>query len=81
MISHKQSGLMCPPGASYPAGENEMTNRYSYDDVARDFNLWGQCVDPHATMTEEEFNSMTLEEKIALLRKLFGDEQAEEEDL
>ena len=55
--------------------------RYSYDDIARDLNLWGVYVDPHGLMTEAEFNSMSLEERIALLQKLFGPEQAEEEDL
>ena len=53
----------------------------TYWDIATDFDLWGAYVDPYATMTKEDFDNMLPEEKIALLRKLFGDEQAEEEDL
>ena len=57
-----------------------MATRYSYDDIARDFSLWGEYADPHGIMSEEDFDSMTVEEKIELLQKLFGNEEVEEED-
>jgi len=52
----------------------------TYEDIARDFNLWGEYVDPHGVMSEEDFDSMTVEEKIDLLKKLFGNEEVEAED-
>ena len=57
-----------------------MPTRYSYEEVARDFNLWGTYADPHGVLTEEDFDSMTVEEKIELLKNLFGNEEVEEED-
>lgn len=56
-------------------------SRYSYEEIARDYGLWCTYVDPFSVMTEDEFNRMTLDEKIELQKRLFGDEQAEEEDI
>jgi hypothetical protein len=53
--------------------------RYSYEDIAMDYSLWATYVDPHATMTEETFNSMTLDEKIELQKRLFGPECQDED--
>ena len=55
-------------------------SRYSYEDIALNFSLWCTYVDPYATTTEEAFKSMTIEQKIALLQKLFGPEVQEEEE-
>ena len=46
----------------------------SYADIARDWNLWCDYVDPGATMTEAEFNSMTIDEKVDMQTNAFGEE-------
>ena len=39
--------------------------------LANNFELWGEYVDPDATMTEAEFDAMTEAEKIALIEEVF----------
>lgn len=41
--------------------------------IASDWNLWIEYVDPYATMTQEEFSGMTLEEKLKIINDAFGD--------
>ena len=40
-------------------------------EIASDFDLWGEYVDPHATMSEEEFDDGTVEERLTIIRELF----------
>lgn len=42
--------------------------------LANNFELWGEYVDPDATMTQEQFDALTEEEKIALVNEIFPDE-------
>ena len=38
-------------------------------EIARDFTLWGEYVDPDAT--EEEFDKMSIEEKVEFQREMW----------
>lgn len=51
-----------------------MSRKYSYTETATDWNLWTEYVDPEATMTEEEFNELSVEEKVAMQVQCFGQE-------
>lgn len=51
-----------------------MSNQYTYEQIAEDFALWGEFVDPNAEMTEEEFNSLSIEKKVQLQIEAFGEE-------
>lgn len=41
-------------------------------EIAEDFDLWGHYVDPDATMTREQFDALTVSEKIDIQREVFG---------
>lgn len=43
-------------------------------EIAADFKLWGEYVDTLATMTEEEFNAMSVEQKVWLQAEISGPE-------
>lgn len=47
---------------------------YTYKEIANNFDLWQEYVDPSNTMTEEDFDTMTEEEKIQHQAKAFGKE-------
>jgi hypothetical protein len=51
-----------------------MSHAYTYEQIAADFRLWGEYVDPNAAMSEEEFNALTAEQKVALQVEAFGEE-------
>lgn len=51
-----------------------MSSQYTYEQIAEDFALWGQFVDPNAEMTEEEFDALSTEEKVNLQVEAFGEE-------
>ena len=42
--------------------------------IIRSWDLWCEYVDPSATMTEAEFDAMTLEERRAFVVGCFGEE-------
>ena len=52
-----------------------MDDVLTYAAIASDLNLWGEYVDPEATMTEAEFEAMSVEEKIAVQIECFGEER------
>lgn len=52
----------------------------TYAQVASDYNLWGQYVDPQNTMTEEEFDNMSFEELLQMEIEIFGPEPEEEDE-
>lgn len=54
--------------------------RHTYNETASDFRLWQEFVDPDATMTESEFDAMTVDEKVALQIEAFGPEPKNDED-
>jgi hypothetical protein len=49
----------------------------TYNDIATNFRLWEEYVDPHATMTEAEFDDLTVEQRIAMMVECFGLEGAD----
>lgn len=46
----------------------------SYSQIASDFRLWGEYFDTSAEMSRDEFEAMSLVEKIALLESAFSAE-------
>lgn len=55
-----------------------MSQQHTYAEIAANWNLWIEFVDPNATMTREEFEALTVEQKIAMQADAFGPEQAAE---
>lgn len=54
-----------------------MAKNYTYEQIAEDFDLWGEYVDPNATMSEKEFDEMTTEDKVQMQVDMFGPEDSE----
>lgn len=54
--------------------EIKMSANHTYEQIAEQYSLWIEYVDPNAEMTEEEFNAMSTEEKVALQVEAFGEE-------
>ena len=48
-------------------------------EIANNWTLWQEYVDPSATMTREEFDAMPLAEKLQIQADCFGPEDTEEE--
>jgi hypothetical protein len=46
--------------------------RHSYADIAADWVLWIEHVDPHPAITRDEFDAMSLREKICIQEARFG---------
>lgn len=57
-----------------------MSKQYTYKEIAADRQLWMEYVDPSATMTEEEFEQMSIEERIKLQSDIWGKEVSDELD-
>jgi len=53
----------------YPANYN--ARHPTRTEVATDFSLWQEYVDPDGHMTEEEFNAMSIEEKVKFQREMW----------
>ena len=45
---------------------------HTHKELATDWDLWSDYVDPNATMTIDEFRAMTIDERIALIEETFG---------
>ena len=54
--------------------------RYTMTEIAEDYNLWGEYVDTQATMTEEQFDALSIEEKVQMQREMFPGDAAEEDE-
>jgi hypothetical protein len=59
--------------------KRKMSKQYTYEQIAENFDLWGEYVDPHATWTEEDFNEKTTEEKVEIQEEIWGKEETEQE--
>lgn len=46
----------------------------TYKEIAEDYDLWLECVDPDGLVSEGSFNSMSLADKIAKIEESFGPE-------
>lgn len=44
----------------------------TYAEIAADYRLWEEYVDPSALQTEEDFDAMTIEERIKFMVECFG---------
>ena len=51
-----------------------MNIKITYAEIANNWNLWIEYVDQDGTMTREEFDAMTADQKIALQVEAFGPE-------
>lgn len=51
-----------------------MSQQHTYEEIANDYRLWIEFVDVDASMTEEEFNALSTDEKIRLQVEAFGKE-------
>lgn len=49
-------------------------SKYTYAEIANNFELWGEYVDPNAVYSATQFNTMTQAEKIQLQVDSFGTE-------
>lgn len=49
-----------------------MSTQHTYEEIAEDFRLWGEYMDPSAEMTEEEFQALSTDEKVAMQVEAFG---------
>ena len=49
----------------------------TYREIAESFDLWGEYVDPAATMTRAEFDALTIDERINIITETFGRERSE----
>ena len=47
--------------------------------MAESFELWQEYFDVNAAMTEEEFNSLTVEEREAMIEESFGTDAEQNE--
>ena len=47
----------------------------NYEEIAKNFGLWGEYIDTDATMTIEEFDEMSVDEKITMIVDIWGDEE------
>jgi hypothetical protein len=54
--------------------EIRMSNAHTYEQIANDWHLWQEYVDQHATMTRDEFDGLTIEQKISIQVEAFGPE-------
>lgn len=55
-----------------------MTSKTTYKSNAQDIELWKEYVDPNAAMTDEEFYSMTVADKIEMQIDMFGPESTDD---
>ena len=44
----------------------------TYIEIASNYDAWQEYADPHAEGTREEFDAMTLYERISALETMFG---------
>jgi hypothetical protein len=51
----------------------------TYAECANSWSLWQEYVDPNATMTETEFDAMTIEDRMSMMVECFGPEQPDED--
>lgn len=57
-----------------------MSMRYTMAEIAEDYELWEEYVDPGATMTQQEFDELSVDEKIKIQREMFPGDAAEEDE-
>ncbi len=53
-----------------------MNAQVTYTEIATDWSLWNEFVNTDATMSRDEFDSLTTEQKVDLQVEAFGPEIA-----
>lgn len=48
--------------------------RYTYAEIASDYNLWREYVDPDGELSEAEFDALSLAETLKIMEECFGPE-------
>ena len=61
------------PYARLALGEKRPSKTPSRDEIAADWELWGEYVDPAGVMEREAWLAMTHSERVAMQQKVFGD--------
>ena len=56
-----------------------MSTKYTMAEIAEDYELWEEFVDPSANMTEAEFDALSTDEKVKMQREMFPYEAAAED--
>jgi hypothetical protein len=54
-------------------------NIRTYADTAASLDLWREYVDPDKAFSDEEFDAMSIDEKVAYQRETFGPEPTDAE--
>ena len=44
--------------------------KYTNIEIAEDFGLWAEYVDPMGVMTYDEFNNMSVKERLSIVERL-----------
>ena len=57
-----------------------MSKQHTMTEIADSYELWAEYVDPDATMTEAEFDKLTIEEKVTMQLEMFPYEAAGEDE-
>ena len=52
---------------------------HTHNEIASEWNLWLDYVDPVGTMAREDFDAMPMEQKIQIQVDCFGPEETEDE--
>ena len=56
-----------------------VSNAQRNQEIATNFSLWGEYVDPYGTMSESEFDAMGIDERMALMAEAFPEEDGEDD--
>jgi len=51
---------------------------YTNKQIAESWQLWAQYADPSATMTRSDFDSMSIDDRVAMLVECFGEDEPED---
>ena len=51
-----------------------MSQQHAYAEIAADWNLWNEFVNTDATMSRDEFDALSIEQKVQLQTDAFGHE-------
>jgi hypothetical protein len=52
-----------------------MTRKITRIEMASDYELWVEYVDPDGVVSQEEFDAMSVAERIAMIEEVFGKEE------
>jgi 5'-deoxynucleotidase YfbR-like HD superfamily hydrolase len=56
----------------------ESMAKFTNRQIAESFQLWQEYIDPMATMTEEQFDALTVEERERMIEEMFGPDEDDE---